>query len=83
MTRLPNCPIQTDRSLTYRPGYPHAETIGGMLVCPKCGSVRLVPLTFISTMLNDRGDIPRRPLAKCAACGKRIYAPRPDRATDK
>jgi DNA-directed RNA polymerase subunit RPC12/RpoP len=49
------------------------EYCGPMIVCPACGSDRLIPLTFGSVLGNDRTDLPRRPVAKCADCGKRTY----------
>lgn len=46
-----------------------------MLSCPKCGADRLVPLTF-PVYRREAGSEPilRRPMAKCAGCGERIYA---------
>ena len=45
-----------------------------MLACPNCGSDRLIPLTFTIATVNERDEPSRRPVAKCAACGNRIYA---------
>jgi DNA-directed RNA polymerase subunit RPC12/RpoP len=44
-----------------------------MVLCPACGSDRLIPLTFGSVLGNDRTDLTRRPVAKCADCGERTY----------
>jgi hypothetical protein len=46
-----------------------------MLSCPRCGADRLVPLTF-PVYRREAGSelILRRPMAKCAGCGERIYA---------
>lgn len=44
-----------------------------MVLCPACGSDRLIPLTFGSVRGNDRIDLPRRPVAKCVDCGERSY----------
>lgn len=49
----------------------HAD--GPMVVrCPKCGSERLIPLTFGAALGTEEVDS-RRPIAKCAACGERAY----------
>lgn len=42
-----------------------------MVVCPKCGSDRMIPLTFVSALGEDRTEMPRRAIAKCASCGER------------
>jgi len=46
-----------------------------MLCCPKCGADRLIPLTF-PVYRREAGPevVLRRPMAKCAGCGERIYA---------
>jgi hypothetical protein len=44
-----------------------------MIVCPACGSGRLIPLTFGSVLRNERIDMPSRPVAKCVDCGERSY----------
>jgi len=46
-----------------------------LLRCPRCGADRLVPLTF-AVYQREAGPqvVVRRPLAKCAACGERIFA---------
>ena len=46
-----------------------------LLRCPKCQADRLVPLTF-AVYQREAGSrvVLRRPLAKCAACGERIFA---------
>jgi DNA-directed RNA polymerase subunit RPC12/RpoP len=50
----------------------HAD--GPMVVrCPKCGSDRLIPLTFGAVLGTEDVDLQRRPVAKCAACGERTY----------
>ena len=43
------------------------------VVCPTCGSDRLIPLTFVPALGTDRAELPKRPVAKCAACGERTY----------
>ena len=49
--------------------------------CPKCGSDRLIPLTFVTVLTEDRIDLPRQPVAKCASCGERTYvSPKAHRA---
>ena len=45
-----------------------------MVVCPKCGSDRLIPLTFGLEADVDPTDLPHRAAAKCVACGELIYA---------
>jgi hypothetical protein len=47
-----------------------------MVVCPKCGSDRLIPLTFGLDADVDPTDLPRRAAAKCVACSELIYASR-------
>jgi DNA-directed RNA polymerase subunit RPC12/RpoP len=44
-----------------------------LLICPACGSDRLIPLTFGTVLADDRPDLERRPVAKCADCGERTY----------
>jgi RNase P subunit RPR2 len=44
-----------------------------MVTCAKCGSDRLIPLTFVTVRGEDRSDTPRRPVAKCAKCGERTF----------
>ncbi len=44
-----------------------------MLVCPRCGSDRLVTLTFTSAMGEELVDLPKRPVAKCVDCGHRLW----------
>jgi|HubBroStandDraft_4_1064222.scaffolds.fasta_scaffold81699_2 hypothetical protein len=41
--------------------------------CPKCGSDRLIPLTFGAVLRTEDVDLRARPVAKCAACGERTY----------
>jgi len=53
--------------------------------CPACGAARLVPLTFQAARTEaddlERPDVvAMRPLAKCGACGARVY---PDRITHR
>ena len=49
-----------------------------MVLCPLCGSDRLIPLTFARNQCGDanRGRIkePQRQVAKCIGCGERIYS---------
>jgi predicted RNA-binding Zn-ribbon protein involved in translation (DUF1610 family) len=48
---------------------------GVVLVCPKCGADRLIPLTF--PMYQRQAGVKvifRRPMAKCSGCGERIFA---------
>jgi hypothetical protein len=33
----------------------------------------MIPLAFGTVLTEDRIDLPRRPNAKCAACGERTY----------
>lgn len=49
--------------------------------CPACGADRLVPLTFQAARaaaddLERPEVVIMRPLAKCGACGARIYSDR-------
>jgi hypothetical protein len=48
-----------------------------VVICPHCGSSRLIPLTFASYRREDRhegrSDEPVRPVAKCVGCGEQIY----------
>jgi DNA-directed RNA polymerase subunit RPC12/RpoP len=44
-----------------------------MLTCPKCGSERLIPLTFVPPLGKEKVDVPNRPIAKCVACGERTF----------
>jgi DNA-directed RNA polymerase subunit RPC12/RpoP len=44
-----------------------------LILCPACGSDRLIPLTFVTVLTDDRTDLPRRAVAKCATCGERTY----------
>ena len=45
------------------------------LVCPGCGADRLIPLSF-PVFRPETGDevVLRRPVAKCAGCGERMFA---------
>jgi hypothetical protein len=45
------------------------------LHCTACGADRLIPLTF-PVYRREAGPevVVRRPVAKCAGCGERIYA---------
>jgi hypothetical protein len=45
-----------------------------MLVCPKCESDRVIPLTFPPALGDVFVGMPDRPVAKCAACGHRLSA---------
>ena len=46
-----------------------------MLVCVNCGSDRVVPLTFPSTLVEQLFlEAPDRPIAKCVDCSHRITA---------
>jgi hypothetical protein len=65
--RRPGC-FLADRRMIHP-----ASTIGPRIVCPTCGSDRLIPLTVVTVLTEDRIDLPRRPVAICAACGKRTY----------
>ncbi|MHB8538442.1 MAG: hypothetical protein ACYDCS_10580 [Candidatus Dormibacteria bacterium] len=46
-----------------------------MILCPCCGADRLIPLTF-PVYRREAGPevVLRRPLAKCSACGQRVFA---------
>jgi ribosomal protein L37AE/L43A len=37
-----------------------------LIRCPSCGSDRLIPLTFGIVSIEDRSELERRPVAKCA-----------------
>jgi uncharacterized OB-fold protein len=49
-----------------------------VILCPKCGSNRIIPLNFVTAngaswhVKQMRLSMP--PLAKCVTCGSRIYA---------
>lgn len=48
---------------------------GSVIVCPACGADRLIPLTFpIYQRRSGPEVVLRRPLAKCASCGERVFA---------
>lgn len=38
-----------------------ATIAGATVVCPQCGSDRLIPLTFTTLLNEDETDLPRRP----------------------
>jgi hypothetical protein len=44
-------------------------------MCPSCGADRLIPLTF-AVYRREAGPevILERPMAKCSACGERMFA---------
>jgi DNA-directed RNA polymerase subunit RPC12/RpoP len=44
--------------------------------CPRCGTDRLIPLTFSVAPVgaDPSPDLSERPLMKCVACGQRLYA---------
>jgi|HubBroStandDraft_4_1064222.scaffolds.fasta_scaffold581945_2 DNA-directed RNA polymerase subunit RPC12/RpoP len=45
-----------------------------LILCPSCGSERVIALNFpqdVGVVLEEGGE---RPVAKCAVCGHRIYA---------
>src|SRR4029077_7976884 len=64
----PRCCEQTKGSSTWD-GHPL------VLICPKCGADRLIPLTFpIYQRKSGAEVIFRRPMAKCSGCGERIFA---------
>jgi hypothetical protein len=46
-----------------------------LILCPTCGADRLIPLNF-PIYHRDPGPevVLDRPVAKCCACGERIYA---------
>jgi DNA-directed RNA polymerase subunit RPC12/RpoP len=44
-----------------------------MILCPTCGSDRLIPLSFAQEQ-SVPGAGEKRPLVKCATCGQRIHA---------
>jgi DNA-directed RNA polymerase subunit RPC12/RpoP len=48
---------------------------GVVLVCPRCGADRLIPLTFPVFQRQAGAEVIfRRPMAKCSGCGERIFA---------
>lgn len=54
-----------------------------MLLCTKCGSDRVVPLTFPSVLIEQvYVEAPERPLAKCVECGYRLTAAEVTRQED-
>jgi DNA-directed RNA polymerase subunit RPC12/RpoP len=44
---------------------------GGMIICPRCASKRVVLLTFPDGESIPRQVVPR-PIARCADCGHRL-----------
>lgn len=44
------------------------------LVCPGCGSDRVILLTFPPVFGEVSTETPERPVAKCAVCGYRLTA---------
>ena len=46
-----------------------------LILCPACGADRLIPLSF-PQFQPEAGPAAafRRPIAKCCACGERIFA---------
>jgi len=47
----------------------------GVILCPACGTARLVPLHFPVYRLEQAAEAIVRPVAKCSGCGQRIFAP--------
>jgi hypothetical protein len=46
-----------------------------MLLCPQCGSDRILPLTFPSTLIEQLFlEAPDRPVAKCVDCSRLVTA---------
>jgi len=46
-----------------------------MILCPRCGADRLIPLTFPVYRREAGPEVHyRRPMAKCSGCGERIFA---------
>ncbi|MHB8489634.1 MAG: hypothetical protein ACYDCS_10575 [Candidatus Dormibacteria bacterium] len=46
-----------------------------MILCPGCGADRLIPLSFPQYRREAGPEVTfRRPVAKCTACGERIFA---------
>lgn len=71
-SRFPRVPTNGSSGGTIRP----------LILCPKCGSDRLIPLTFTPALGEEWVDLPRRPVAKCANCGQRTFATRHDAKRD-
>lgn len=45
------------------------------ILCARCGSERLIPLTFGEPDDDDRVfELPSRPLMKCVKCGELLHA---------
>jgi len=46
-----------------------------LILCPSCGADRLIALNFPQFRPEAGPDIAfRRPIAKCCACGERVFA---------
>jgi len=45
-----------------------------MLICPKCESDRVIPLTLPPDLGEVMVGMPDRPVAKCADCGHELSA---------
>jgi hypothetical protein len=45
------------------------------MACPACGADRLLPLHFPLHRREEKAEAIVRPIAKCAGCGGRTYAP--------
>ena len=45
------------------------------ILCARCGSERLIPLTFGDSDNGDRvSELPARPIMKCVECSELLYA---------
>jgi predicted RNA-binding Zn-ribbon protein involved in translation (DUF1610 family) len=51
------------------------QDVAVVLVCPNCGSDRVISLTFSPIVLTEVViEMPDRPIAKCADCAHRLTA---------
>jgi hypothetical protein len=47
----------------------------GLIVCPGCGADSLIPVSFPEYRREAGPEVTfRRPVAKCGACGERVFA---------
>jgi|GEM_PF-1639647 len=61
--------------MAYRRRALSGGTIRPLILCPGCGADRLIPLSFPQDRCAAGPEVRvRRPMAKCCACGERLFA---------
>jgi hypothetical protein len=70
-----SAPLASDGSLANRRMVrPRVRVTAIVLVCPACGADRLIPLTFPIYQREAGPEVVLlRPMAKCSACGERVF----------